>query len=507
LLERLAPDQIFGSDDARTDGLLRKSVRGGMATLSAQASMFGLQMIGTVILARLLSPDDYGLVAMVAVLLTFGGMFKDAGLTMATIQRESINHEQISTLFWINNAIVLVIGLCMLVSAPLLVAFYHRTELTGITAVLALAFVVNGLSIQHDALLKRHMRFGALATEQVVAQALTVGAMIAAAFAGLGYWALVIGTCVTAITTTSISFYLCPWVPDRFRRGTGVRSMLRYGGNVMSFNIVNYFARNSDNILIGRYIGAEGLGLYSKAYSIFLMPLLQVRGPLVDVAMPALSALKDQPDRFRRYYAHLVDSVSTLSVPLAVFSLVEADFLIRVLLGPKWAAVVPVFKILAIAGILQAADGTRGVVLLSQGRSNRHFRWGVINAVALVAAFIAGLQFGIIGVATAYTAANYILLLPSLYYCFAGTPVSPGLFIKALAPSLLCAAPAALAAVVVSSQLGAGSFVGGVVSGIVFIVIYVGLAARRRPVRDNVRMVMTELRSRKRATSDSGPTD
>jgi PST family polysaccharide transporter len=269
----------------------------------------------------------------------------------------------------------------------------------------------------------------------------------------------------------------------------------------MGFNLVNYFSRNSDNILIGRFIGAEGLGLYSRAYSIFLMPLQQVRGPLVDVAMPALSALKDEPERFRRYYAHLVDTVSMLSVPLAMFCLVEADFLIHALLGPKWMGVVPVFRILATIGVVQAAEGTRGVVFLSQGLSRRHFKWGVISAVVLVAAFVAGLPFGIVGVAFAYTAASYALLLPSLYYCFAGTPVTVGLFMRALVPSLLFALAAALGALAVTWALGAYGSWAGIASSAVFMVVYVALAATRSSARRNMSLVMTELRSLARTAS------
>jgi len=453
-------------------------------------------MVGTVFLARLLSPDDYGLVAMVAVVLGFAKMFRGAGLMTATVQQPSITPEQVSTLFWLNAAVAGTVGLCILASAPLLVAFYDRPELLAITAVLAGAFVVNGLSLQHDALLQRHMRFGALALEQVVAQAIAVVVMVAAAFAGFGYWALVIGACTTALITTLMSFYLCAWIPGRFRRGTGVREMLRFGGNVVGFNFVNYFSRNADNILIGRFLGAEELGLYSKAYNLFLVPLIQVRDPLVAVAMPALSALREQPERFARYYARLVDGASMLGVPLAVYCLVEADFLIGLILGPQWVEVVPVFRILATVGIVSVADGTRGVVLLSQGLAKRHFRWGLINAVVVVSAFIIGLQYGIVGVATAYAVACYALLLPSLFYAFAGTPVTVGLFMKALVPSVLYAAVAALVTLAVRSQLATESLQSGLVSSLAFVVVYVALTATRRSARQNLRLFMPSLGQR-----------
>lgn len=475
-----------------------------MATVSAQLAMLGLQMIGTIVVARLLTPDDYGLFAMVAVVVGFARMFRDAGLTAATIQQEFITRAQMSTLFWINMGFISLLGLCLVVGAPLIARFYGYSELTGLTVVMAGAFVVSGFSIQHDALIKRHMRFGVMATGQIVAQALSVAAMITLAFAGLRYWALVGGVCVAALATTLFSLYLCPWIPNRMRLGTGVRGMLRFGSNVMGFNLVNYFSRNADNVLVGRYIGADGLGLYSRAYSLFLMPLQQVRGPLVDVAMPALSALRDQPERFRAYYGRLLDTVSMLGVPLAMYSLVEADFLIRVLLGPEWTGVVPVFRILAVVGLVQVADGTRGVVLLSQGLSRRHMTWGVINAVVVVCAFVAGLPFGIVGVAGAYAVVSYALLLPSLYYCFAGTPVTVGHFLKALAPFLAFACIAGGIAYAVDFLMESRVFWGGIVSSAVFVVCYALLSATRRTARENVRRVMAELRPQARRGASHG---
>jgi PST family polysaccharide transporter len=173
------------------------------------------------------------------------------------------------------------------------------------------------------------------------------------------------------------------------------------------------------------------------------------------------------------------------------------------LLGPKWLGVVPVVRILAIIGLVSAADGTRGVVLLSQGLSRRHFKWGLINAVALVCAFLAGLPFGIVGVAAAYTVASYVLLLPSLYYCFSGTPVSVGLFMRALAPSLLCAASAALGALMVMAQTGTRSLWAGIASSVVFVAVYIALAMTRHSVRDNVSRAVVALRSRVRAPKEN----
>jgi O-antigen/teichoic acid export membrane protein len=235
------------------------------------------------------------------------------------------------------------------------------------------------------------MRFGALGVSQVSSQVLGAGVSISLALLGFHYWALVGGSIAMSASSTLISFYMCPWVPGRPRRGTGVRSMLGFGRNIMGFEFVNYLSRSMDNILIGRFIGADQLGLYAKAYSLFMLPITQIRGPVISVAMPVLSALKEHPQRYRRYYGRLVDILATLTVPIALYTAVEADFLVRVVLGANWAGVVPVFRVLAIAGVVQAVVSTRGLVLLSHGESRRYLIWGAINAGVMVVAFVCGL--------------------------------------------------------------------------------------------------------------------
>jgi PST family polysaccharide transporter len=283
---------------------------------------------------------------------------------MATVQKENISHEQISTLFWLNILISAFLGLCVLAGSPLVAWFYGRPELTAVTAALSVSFLISGLMIQHQALLRRHMRFGTLAVIQIASYVANLIVTISLALLGWRYWALVGGTLATALSGTLLTLFFCPWMPGRMRKGTGVRGMLKFGGHLTSFNFVNYFSRNADNILIGKFIGADALGLYAKAYQLLMMPITQIRNPLDQVAMPVLSSLRNQPERYVKYYQRLVDIIASLTMPLTVYCAIEADFLIQLLLGPKWEGVVPVFRILAIAGLVQAVASTRGLVLI-----------------------------------------------------------------------------------------------------------------------------------------------
>ena len=295
-MKRLTRDVLFNSEYLSQD-LAQKSVRGGMATMTAQVIRFVLGTASTVVLARLLTPEDFGLIAMVTVVVGFAQMFKDAGLSMATVQKDRISHEQISTLFWINIIISAFLGVCVLVASPLVAKFYGRPELAAVTAVLSVSFIMSGLTIQHQALLRRHMRFGSLAIIQIVSQIITLVVTIVLALLGWRYWALVGGTITTALTGMILTLFFCPWVPGRMRKGTGIRDMLKFGMNLTSSSFLNYASRNVDKILIGATWGAGSLGLYNKAYSLLLLPIGEINAPMSSVAIPALSRLQNDPER------------------------------------------------------------------------------------------------------------------------------------------------------------------------------------------------------------------
>lgn len=421
----------FDTEYLKAD-LKGRSVRSGAVTMAAQGIKFFLQMCSTVILARLLTPEDYGLIAMVAVVINFAMMFKDMGLSMATVQKAEINHDQISTLFWINVAVGVCITGCFMALAPVVAWFYGKQELRDVTMVLGCVFVFGGLTIQHQALLRRQMRFFALGLVEILAIA---GAVIAAIIAGLwgaGYWALVVLHLSLAIGVAVGVWIAVPWRPGLPKRGTGCRKMLAFGANVTGFNFVNYFARNLDKILLGKVFGSVTLGLYSKAYSLLMLPINQIRTPIMSIAIPAMSCLQNEPEQFKRYFLKLVSIIAFISMPLVVFLVVCSKEVICVLLGEKWLSAVPIFRILAIAAFIQPVATVWGTVLISLGQSRRFLKWGILHAIIMVSSFVIGLPWGPIGVAFSYTIANYLVLLPSCWYCFRFTPVSLGSFFIAV---------------------------------------------------------------------------
>jgi O-antigen/teichoic acid export membrane protein len=470
----LRTPEIFDSQ-SRSVRIGTRAARGGTITLVAQVMMFATQVVGTMVLARLLTPADYGLIGMVAVILALGVVLQEAGLSTATIQQPHITQEQVSALFWANTLISVVLSVIVAAAAPLIAAFYHQPSLVAVTMVLAVSFGVNGLNNEHLALLNRAMYFKSLAVIQFVPQLAYFGVAIGLGIAGARYWALVAGSMAQAVLSLVLALALCRWLPGRLVRHSGVGAMLRFGGNVLGFNILDFFSQNLDNILIGRYLGPTQLGLYSKAYGLFSLPVAQFRTPVQRVALPVLSTLRDDPVRYRRYYRHAVNLLAFLTVPFTLVCFWEAPFLIGLLLGPQWLGAVPVFRILAVPGLIQAVISTRGLVLLSQGRADRFFRWGVVNAVVTSAAFFAGLPYGIAGVAVAYGAAKYVLLIPSLFYSFHGTPVRVADVVRALLAPLAIGALASLVFLAPVLGLGASTVV-NIALCIAFMAVYCGVS-------------------------------
>jgi PST family polysaccharide transporter len=425
-------DRFFDTGYLKTD-LKGRSIRAGMASMFGQGAKFVVRTGSTVVLARLLTPEDFGLIAMVAVVTNFVAMFQDMGLSMATIQRAEVNHAQISTLFCVNSAVG--IGLAVLTAglAPAVAWFYGEPRLTAVTLVSATAFIFGGLAIQHRALLKRHMRFAALAVIEVMAVSAGVAAAVVAALLGAGYWSLVFMPLASATTVAIGAWTASGWRPGWPCRCSGVRSMLAFGGNILGFDVINYFARNLDNVLVGRFCGSAVLGLYSKAYGLLMLPITQIREPLNSVAVPALSRVQDDPEKYVRYYIKLAQLLASISMPLVVFLAVCSKSVVTLVLGSQWVGTSRIFQILAVAAFVQPVAGTRSTVLITSGQSGRYLKFGLFNSAAIVLSFVIGIRWGAIGVATAYTVANYVVLFPSLWYCSRHTPVSVADFLKAIA--------------------------------------------------------------------------
>jgi O-antigen/teichoic acid export membrane protein len=382
-----------------------RSVRGGAATMLGQGANFIIQTASTIVLARLLTPVDFGLIAMVTVITGFAAHFKDLGLSMATVQKAEINNEQISALFWVNVAVGAIIAMIMAAAAPAIAWFYGEPRLTMITIALSLVFAIGGMTVQHQALLQRQMRFTALATIQAISILAGVVAAIAAATMDAGYWALVTMQIVTAVFICASVWLFCSWRPGLPIRHAGVKNLLSFGGNITGFNVLNYFARNADNLLIGRVWGAGQLGFYGKAYGLLMLPLNQINYPVAAVVIP-----------YRAYYLKVISLITLISTPLVCFFIVCSEDLILLILGSQWAPASKIFSVLGVSALIQPLYYTQGWLHISSGRSDRYLGWGLIGTPIIVLGFLVGLPYGPIGVAMGYSAALWAIIFPCMWY-------------------------------------------------------------------------------------------
>ena len=470
--DRTNQEHFFSTDHLQKD-LKGRSVRGGAVTLVSQIGRFLLQILSTSLLARILTPEDYGLVGMTTVVTGFIQIFKDIGLSYATIQKPEINHRQVSTLFWVNCAVGTGLALITLLLGPGIAWFYEEPKVAGIMYALSLNFVFSGFGAQHEALLKRQMRFVLVAKITLLSMTVGVMAAIITALLGGGYWALVVLLVGNTTTNTLSVWVVCGWQPGLPRKASGVGEMLRFGGHLTGFNIVNYFSRNLDNILIGRIWGAQALGLYAKSYSLLLLPISQINFPITSVAIPVLSRLQGEPERYKRYYFKAIATITTIGMPVVGFLFAAADQLILLILGEQWTNAVPIFRLLAPAAMTGTFNVAVGWAYNSLGRTGQHLKGGIITSIMYTLVFVVSVRWGAVAVAGAYGIASPLILGFAILYCYSTTFLEPTDFIKSIYRQLSASLVASLVVWQLSYNLMATFGLIGTL--IVELVVFVGL--------------------------------
>jgi O-antigen/teichoic acid export membrane protein len=404
--------------------LKERTIRGGSARMGAQAANFTLRVGSLMVLARLLNPKDFGLVGMVTAFTGVLSLFRDFGLSAASVQRASVTEEQTSTLFWINILVGGILAIVTVAFAPVVAAFYHEPRLAWVTSVLAIGFLLNGAGVQHSAVLQRQMRFTALALIDIVSLFLSTAIAISMAMSGYGYWALVAMTISLPLTTTAGLWLATRWVPGMPRRRAGIRSMMRFGGTMTLNGLVVYVGSNFEKVLLGRYWGADAIGIYGRAYQLIRIPTDNLNSAVGEVAFAALSRLQDEPDRLRRYFLKGYSLVMALTVPITITCALFADDVIFVLLGPKWKEAAQIFRFLAPTILVFAILNPLGWLLNSLGLVGRGLKIALVFAPFMIAGYVIGLPYGPRGVALAYSAVMTLWVVPSIAWAVHGTVIS-----------------------------------------------------------------------------------
>lgn len=404
--------------------LKERTLQGGFVKVFSQGANFLIRVGFLMILARLLEPKDFGLVGMVTAVTGVFGLLKDAGLSMITIQRSVITNEQVSTLFWLNILVGILLTALSLAVAPILVDLYHEPRLFWVTVVLATGFLLNAAGVQHSAILQRHMRFKVLSILDILSQVGSAVVGIGLAMGGFGYWALV-GSAIVLPGITTLGVWLTAgWVPGAPRRGVGVVSMMKFGGLATLNGLVVYVAYNLEKVLLGRYWGAESLGIYGRAYQLINIPTDNINTASGGVALSALSKLQNEPDRLKNYFLKGYAVVLTITLPITIACALFAKEIIVTVLGVKWSETVPIFQLLTPTILIFALINPLTWLLFSIGMVQRSMKVALVLAPLVITSYLIGLPYGPIGVALAYSSVMTLWLIPHIAWCIHGTMIS-----------------------------------------------------------------------------------
>jgi PST family polysaccharide transporter len=438
----LGSEALAAADMAK---LKRASISGAVANAVSQSAKLLIQLVSQAIMARILAPADYGLVAMAMPLIAFAMLFRDIGLSQATVQREQLDNEQSNSLFWINVAFSLALAAAAMAAAPLAHTLYSDARVALVVISLTPLLVMAGASAQHTALMNRHLRFASLAGIDLASTLAGAAVGIAAALAGCGYWSLIYMQLANSAVTLIATWAVSPWRPSRPKVTKSAIPLLKFGRNVTGFNLVNYFARNLDNILIGATYGAAKLAYYDRAYKLMTMPLGQVSAPFAKVAVPLLSRLQNSPEPYRQAYLKTLSAILLLTFPIGILGFAAGPRIILLVLGPAWGEAASIFQWLALGTLAAPIGASTGWLFLSQNRTREMFLTGVASSAIFIASFLIGLPWGPRGVAIAYVVFGYVLQGPYLLWrATRSGPVTLSDVLCEIAPFFAAGAVAAL---------------------------------------------------------------
>jgi PST family polysaccharide transporter len=478
--------------------LKQRTIRGGFVKLCGQAVSLLLRVGFMVTLARLLDPKDFGLVAMVTVVTGVYALFTSAGLSTATVQKASVTDEQISTLFWINVLVGSILTVLCLASAPVLVTFYGEPRLFWVTVALAAGFMLSAAGVQHLALLQRQLRYTTLTVIDALSQVTSSAIGVGMAVAGFGYWSLVAAAIVTPAITTLSAWVAVGWIPGKPRRDAEIRSMLHFGGTFTLNCVVVYAAYNFEKVLLGRFWGADALGIYGRAYQLISFPTDYLNGAIGGVAFSALSRLQNDPVRLRSYFLKGYTLTVSMTLPVTLCCALFADEIIQIVLGPNWADAAEIFRLLTPTVLIFAMINPTAWLLLSVGLQGRSLKLAFVIAPLVITAYLIGLPYGPRGVAFAYSTAMTLWVIPHILWCLYGTVISPVELFRAIGRPFLSGAVAAVFAL--GTQLWIGPSLGPLprllLGGSVMLAVYVWMLLFVLGQREIYLGLLNELRRR-----------
>ncbi len=396
--------------------LKQKTIKGLFWSGFSQAGKQISQFIITIILARLLSPDDFGLLAMATVFVNFVMIFSEMGISSALIQKQDTHDRHYYSAFWLNIVVGLCLTLFFIAVSPLIARFYKKPELVPILAVISLNFFLSSFVIIQQTILTKEMDFRKLAIRDVIAVIIAGIVGVVLAYNGFGVWSLVFQSVIFTLANAVLLWTLSSWRPKFSFAIQDIKDIFNFSANLTGFQIANYFSRNIDQLLIGKFLGTQALGYYSLAYKIMLYPLQNISSVIGKVMFPAFAKIQDDLEKVRSAYLRMVKAISLISFPLMLGLFAVAPEFVNVFFGQRWEAMIIVLRIFCFCGALQSIGTIVGNIFLSQGRSDLQFKVAIMSTILITGAILIGLRWGINGVALCYTLIMFICVHFTIYF-------------------------------------------------------------------------------------------
>jgi len=424
-------NRLICTDAIRKD-LRSSSVRAAGFTWAAGLADFVLRISSTAILARLILPQQFGLIMMVTAVTAIADQFRDLGLSTVTVQRKEISHQEVTNLFWINVLAGVAIALIICAASPLISAYYKEPRLTLLTCVLATNFVWGGLMVQHQALLARVLKLGHSAVVRVLSSLISTILAVLLAWKGFGYWALIWKE-VARCALLTIGMWVCfPWVPGLPSRQAKVWGLVRFGAHLSGANILASISSGADRFLLGRFWGATPVAMYRQAYQLLVLPVEQLLSPVYQVTQPGLSLLQTEALRYRRFYQKVLTVVCVATMPVSLFVAIYSTEITRVILGRKWLDAAPLLMILSFDAFIKQPVSSAGFILITRGRSKAYLGLILLQSLTLILLMAVGVRWQAKGIAMADVATTYLLIWPRLYYSLKDSPITTGTFFSTI---------------------------------------------------------------------------
>ena len=491
--------QILNTDHLMGD-LGRRTARGGIIAVAAQPIRMLMQFVFTAILARLLAPEAFGMVAMATAVTSLVSLFSELGLTSATVQRAHVDQNMVSGLFFFSLGISFILMPLVWAMAPLAAWFFHDSRVAGLIMLLSVSFPLAALGSQHTALLLRSMRWMTLQWTGLAGHAAGgVAGILIAWKTDLGYWALAITGLVAQVVTLSLIWITCPWRPSLVTNWSDARSGLHFGAYLTGFSIVNFFHRQLDNIIIGWRFGATELGYYSRSYQLMLLPINLFNGPINSAIEPSLSRLQHDPERWRQAFLDALGLVVFLGAGVAACLIAVSEPLIVTIYGPGWEKSATIFQWLAVSIFAGVPMQAAGWIYMSLGQTRRMFIWSLIFVPAVGLGFLLAIPYGSVGIAISYAVTTSLLFVPCFAFACRGAPVSLADILTVVLPLAGCgiiAAPAGLWISTYEQGVLLRLISGAATAGLAYLVLATVLVAKAkiyRHLRDRVEVLSRGL--------------